>query len=92
MNQHQLAEVVGRADIKGLVLSRLTPHESASWPLVSSKRSLEILPAFCPQITPRRPLLPILPTRKYRILNNLRGARFHGMEEVIGSIPIRSTK
>ena len=40
------------------------------------------------------PILPVLPTQPvYNQLsvNNLRFLQFHGMEEVIGSIPIRST-
>jgi hypothetical protein len=36
--------------------------------------------------------LPVLPTRKYCTVNNLAFDPYHGMEEVIGSIPIRSTK
>jgi len=36
--------------------------------------------------------LPVLPTSNHFAVNNLRFLQFHGMEEVIGSIPIRSTK
>jgi hypothetical protein len=50
-----------------------------------------MLPAFCPQTSPIVPVLPIVPTRKYRAVYNLPFDSFHGMEEVIGSIPIRST-
>jgi hypothetical protein len=53
---------------------------------------LEILPAFCPQIAPVMPFLPVVPVHKYCSVYNLRIDRYHGMEEVIGSIPIRSTK
>jgi hypothetical protein len=35
--------------------------------------------------------LPTQPTNKSFSVNNLRFPSFHGMEEVIGSIPIRST-
>jgi hypothetical protein len=37
------------------------------------------------------PVLPTQPTRKYCAVYNLPEDSFHGMEEVIGSIPIRST-
>jgi hypothetical protein len=51
-----------------------------------------MLPAFCPQIAPIMPVLPVVPTRKCCAVWYLRFELFHGMEEVIGSIPIRSTK
>jgi hypothetical protein len=38
------------------------------------------------------PVLPVLPTHKCCSVNNLGWHPQHGMEEVIGSIPIRSTK
>ncbi len=62
------------------------PHGSAHWPLVV------MLPAFCPQIAPIVPVLPTVPTRKYCAVYYLRSELFHGMEEVVGSIPTRSTK
>jgi hypothetical protein len=37
------------------------------------------------------PVLPVLPTSNHFAVNNLRFLQY-GMEEVIGSIPIRSTK
>jgi hypothetical protein len=43
------------------------------------------------QIAPIVPVLPTLSVRKYRAVYNLAKDSFHGMEEVIGSIPIRST-
>jgi hypothetical protein len=46
------------------------------------------LPAFCPQIVPTGPFLPVVSVNKYCAVYILR----YGMEEVIGSIPIRSTK
>jgi hypothetical protein len=44
------------------------------------------------QIAPIVPFLPTMPTRKHHAVYNLRFRAHHGMEEVIGSIPIRSTK
>jgi len=43
------------------------------------------------QRPPIWPVLPTQPTRNHLSVNNLRFQAFHGMEEVIGSIPIRST-
>jgi hypothetical protein len=37
-------------------------------------------------------ILPIVPVRKYCAVYYLALDSYHGMEEVIGSIPIRSTK
>jgi hypothetical protein len=51
-----------------------------------------MLPAFCPQIPPIVPVLPTQPTRKCCAVYNLWFESFHGMEEVVGSIPTRSTK
>ena len=64
----------------------LTPHESARGPL-SQK-----LGATCGQIAPMVSVLPIVPVRKYCAVYYLTHDSYHGMEEVIGSIPIRSTK
>jgi 2-polyprenyl-6-methoxyphenol hydroxylase-like FAD-dependent oxidoreductase len=47
------------------------------------------LAAFWQQMLP---IMPALPTHKYLSVNNLAFDPYHGMEEVIGSIPIRSTK
>ncbi|HET9101428.1 MAG TPA: hypothetical protein VFN62_13625 [Acidobacteriaceae bacterium] len=63
----------------------LIPHRSTHWPLVV------MLPAFCPQIAPIMPVLPVVPTRKCCAVYYLRLDLFHGMEEVVGSIPTRST-
>ena len=49
------------------------------------------LAAFWQQMLPIMPVMPVLPTRKYCSVNNLGFDPYHGMEEVIGSIPIRST-
>jgi hypothetical protein len=43
------------------------------------------------QIPPIGPVLPTLPVYKSFAVYNLARDSFHGMEEVIGSIPIRST-
>jgi len=50
------------------------------------------LPAFCPQIPPIVPVVPTVPTHKPCAVYDLAVDALHGMEEVIGSIPIRSTK
>lgn len=44
------------------------------------------------QIPPIGPVLPTLPIHKSFAVYILAWDSFHGMEEVIGSIPIRSTK
>jgi hypothetical protein len=49
------------------------------------------LAAFWQQMLPSMPVLPVYPTRNHCIVNNLASDPYHGMEEVIGSIPIRST-
>ena len=64
---------------------RLIPHDQPVGHLVV------VLPAFCPQITPIGPFLPVVPVHKYCAVYISRLESFHGMEEVIGSIPIRST-
>jgi len=50
------------------------------------------LAAFWQQMLPIMPVMPVLPAHKYLSVNNLACDPYHGMEEVIGSIPIRSTK
>lgn len=62
------------------------PTRSAPWP------AAERFVAFLSQIAPIGPFLPVMPVRKYCAVYILRFDSFHGMEEVIGSIPIRSTK
>ena len=50
--------------------------------------------SLCQSLCQRRPIgpvLPVLPSSNYIAVNNLAFLDFHGMEEVIGSIPIRST-
>jgi len=49
------------------------------------------LAAFWQQMLPTMPVLPVYSTYKLYTVNNLRFDSYHGMEEVIGSIPIRST-
>jgi hypothetical protein len=63
----------------------LIPHDQPFGHLVV------VLPAFCPQIAPIGPFLPVVPVHKCCAVYILRFELFHGMEEVIGSIPIRST-
>jgi hypothetical protein len=65
---------------------RLIPHRSAHGPLPRN------LGAFCGQIAPMVAVLPVVPAHKYCAVYNLAQNSYHGMEEVIGSIPIRSTK
>src|ERR1700677_4217696 len=62
------------------------PTRSARGPLVAN------LAAFWQQISPIVPVLPTVPAHKSCAVYNLAFEAFHGMEEVIGSIPIRSTK
>jgi hypothetical protein len=58
---------------------------------LATRCNVVMLPAYCPQIAPIVPVLPTMPIRKCCAVYNLRFDAFHGMEEVIGSIPIRST-
>jgi hypothetical protein len=61
------------------------PPRSALW------RASEKFVAFLSQITPIVPVLPTQPVRKFCTVYTLRFDSLHGMEEFIGSIPIRST-
>ncbi len=63
----------------------LTPHDQPVGPLIVN------LAAFWQQTSAIVPVLPTMPTRKYRAVYNLRFGSFHGMEGVVGSIPTRST-
>ncbi len=63
----------------------LIPHDQPGGPLFAN------LAAFWQQISPIVPVLPTLPTHKYCAVYNLAFEAFHGMEEVIGSIPTRRT-
>jgi hypothetical protein len=63
----------------------LIPHRSTRGPLPRN------LGAFCGQIAPMVSVLPVVPVRKYCAVYYLAHDSYHGMEEVIGSIPIRST-
>ena len=63
----------------------LIPHDQPGGPLVAN------LAAFWQQISPIVPVLPTVPAHKSCAVYNLAFEAFHGMEEVIGSIPIRST-
>jgi hypothetical protein len=62
----------------------LVPHSQLVLPV-------EKFVAFLSQIPPRGPFLPVAPVYNYHAVNNLPFWELHGMEEVIGSIPIRST-
>ena len=64
----------------------LIPHDQPGGPLPRN------LGAFCGQIAPMVSVLPVVPAHKSCAVYNLAFEAFHGMEEVIGSIPIRSTK
>jgi hypothetical protein len=61
------------------------PTRSAPWP--AAKKFV----ASLSQIPPIMPVLPTVPTRKCCAVYNLWFDSFHGMEEVIGLISIRST-
>ena len=63
----------------------LIPHDQPGGPLPRN------LGAFCGQIAPMVSVLPVVPVRKYCAVYYLALDSYHGMEEVIGSIPIRST-
>jgi len=63
----------------------LVPHSQPVLPV-------EKFVAFLSQIPPRGPFLPVAPVYNCHAVNNLPFWELHGMEEVIGSIPIRSTK
>jgi len=62
-----------------------------NWPATTQFTAPKSLCQSLCQRPPRRPVLPVFPTYKAFAVNNLRFSSFHGMEEVIGSIPIRST-
>jgi len=65
--------------------NRADPHNQPGGPLVV------YLAAFWQQISPIMPVSPTQPTRKCCAVCILRFDSFHGMEEVVGSIPTRST-
>jgi hypothetical protein len=62
----------------------LVPHSQPVLPV-------EKFVAFLSQIPPRGSFLPVAQVYNCHAVNNLPFYGFHGMEEVIGSIPIRST-
>ncbi len=68
----------------------LTRHDSAHGP-VGVKIDGRILVSNWCQNAPIWPVFPAHPTFKYIAVNNLQFRQFHGMEEVVGSIPTRST-
>jgi hypothetical protein len=66
--------------------SGLTRHDSARRPI--GFRNL--VSNWC-QTAPILPVFPIHTVDNHLSVNNLRSCQFHGMEEVVGSIPTRST-
>ena len=60
-------------------------------PTQPALKPVEKFVAFLSQIQPGGPFLPVVPVSKCCTVYNLRFLLQHGMEEVIGSIPIRST-
>jgi hypothetical protein len=64
----------------------VTRHDSAPGPIGYKN----LVSNWC-QTAPYLPVLPTQPAYNHLSVNNLRFIRFHSMEEVIGSIPIRST-
>ena len=62
-------------------MKKADPTQISPWPASQN------LGAFCGQIAPMVSVLPVVPVRKYCAVYYLA----YGMEEVIGSIPIRST-
>ncbi len=53
--------------------------------------SSEFLAGNWPEIAPSTPFLPDIPVRKYLKTNYRLLLKLHGMEEVVGSNPTRST-
>jgi hypothetical protein len=62
---------------------RLIPHDQPGGPLFAN------LAAFWQQISPTMPVLPTVPAHKSCAVYILAFEAFHGMEDIIGSIPIR---
>jgi hypothetical protein len=85
---NQLIDRIERVAIvtrDSLLLMGAIPHRSTRGPLPRN------LGAFCGQRAPMVSVLPVVPVRKYCAVYYLAHDSYHGMEEVIGSIPIRST-
>ncbi len=61
-----------------------------SWPATTQLTAQKFVSSLC-QRPPIGPVLPVPPVYNSFAVNNLAFSVFHGMEEVIGSIPIRST-
>ena len=58
----------------------------------SARPRLRFLVSIWCQSAPTVPVWPVMPSHKPFVFNNEGYLRFHGMEEVTGSIPVRSTK
>ena len=81
-----IKSLIEQGQIRFVRMKRADPTQISPWP-ASQKFG-----AFCGQIAPMVSVLPVVPVRKYCGVYYLAHDSFHGMEEVIGSIPIRSTK
>jgi hypothetical protein len=68
----------------------LTRHDSTHGPVGVNIDGRILVSNWC-QNAPIWPVFPAHPTFKYIAVNNLQFRQFHGMEEVVGSIPTRST-
>jgi len=71
--------------VKRLQFNRAAAHGQPDHPMMN-------LAAFWQQMLPTMPVLPVFPTDNFCFVNNLAFDPQHGMEEVVGSIPTRSTK
>ena len=69
---------------------RLTRHDSAHGPVGVKIDGRNLVSNWC-QNAPIWPVFPANPIFKCIAVNNLCIVKFHGMEEVVGSIPTRST-
>jgi hypothetical protein len=67
-------------------MKKADPTQISPWPASQN------LGAFCGQIAPMVSVLPVVPVRKYCAVYYLAHDSYHGMEEVIGSIPTRSCR
>jgi len=66
-------------------------YKNGSWPATTQLPGLKSLCQSLCQRPPIGPVLPIFTVANCLYVNNLAFWRYHGMEEVTGSIPVRST-